>query len=58
MTQKYPAGAIPQHKRLATGKGLTPKPTGNSGKTGFEESGGAVKGRTNIKSGTPAGKGK
>lgn len=50
----YPKGVIPQHKRLATGKGLTPKPTGNSGCTGFESSGPAKKGKIR-KSGTSTG---
>lgn len=26
----YPKGPIPQHKRLATGKGLTPAPAGST----------------------------
>ena len=52
----YPKGPIRQHHRLATGKGLTPKPTGNSGQTGFEKSGGATSGRVHIKSGTSTGK--
>jgi len=47
-------GPIPQHKAMAMGK--MPKVSGNSGKTGFEKSGGATDGRTDIKSGTPSGK--
>ena len=44
-------GPIGQHKAMAMG--TMPKVTGNSGKTGFEQKGGAVDGKTNIKSGTP-----
>lgn len=44
-------GPISQHKAMAMG--TMPKVTGNSGKTGFEQKGGAVDGKTNIKSGTP-----
>ncbi len=52
---KYPKGPINQHKALATGAPLA-KATGNSGQTGFEESGGATKGGTNIPSGRAKGK--
>jgi hypothetical protein len=44
-------GPVNQHKEMAMGK--MPKVSGNSGKTGFEQKGGAVSGNTNIKSGTP-----
>lgn len=49
---KQGKGPIPQHKEMAMGK--MPKVTGNSGKTGFEKSGGATKGSVR-KSGTSTG---
>jgi hypothetical protein len=50
---KQPKGPINQHKAMAAG--VMPPVTGNSGKTGFEKEGGAVDGKTNIKSGTSTG---
>ena len=47
-------GPIPQHKSMAMGK--MPKVSGNSGKTGFEKSGGATDGKVR-KSGTSTGSG-
>lgn len=37
--KKYPAGPIPRGKSAATGEKSRNKPSGNSGKTGFEKSG-------------------
>lgn len=45
-------GPVSQHKAMAMGD--MPKVTGNSGKTGFEKSGSATKGKTS-KSGSSTG---
>lgn len=52
---KPPAGPQRQHHRMASGGGLTEEPSGNSGSTGFEKSGGAWKGKSH-KSGTSTGR--